>query len=150
MSSRSITFALALAALFAGSACFKSSTLQGSSESSSKSSRSSSASSASSSGSSSASSRESAFVQDLSDYTKTWVLSGGDVATFQRRVGAIAKDHGVTDWERDEDIYKAIGRGLKRAGIQGDRLTSVKRMLAGPDPKSAKWIQSGYDSEQVD
>jgi hypothetical protein len=120
--------------------CSKSSTSQASSESSSKS-------SASSSGSSSPSSREAAYVRDVRDFTAEWVLSGGDEGAFKRRVAEIAKKDGITDWEQDESTYRGIGRGLKKAGLSGQRYSDVSATLTGFDPQRTQWIQKGFDAE---
>jgi hypothetical protein len=147
MPARLLAVALSLLLAPALGACVKSSTSQGSSESSSDSSASSSRSSASVSGSSSASSREGPYERDVRAYTAQFVLSGGDMPSFQRKLGEIAKDHGITDWEQDEATYEGIGRGLKKAGISGPRLEQLKQEMAGPNPKSSGWIQAGYDAE---
>ena len=139
--------ALASIALLIGVGCSKSSTSQASSESSSDSSASSSRSSASSSASSSPSSREGPYVRDLRDYTAEWVLSGGDVATFKRRVGEIAASDGITDWERDDATFEGIGRGLKKAGLSGRRYDDVAAKLGGANPQRSQWIRKGYDAE---
>jgi hypothetical protein len=122
----------------------KSSTSEASSESSSNSS---SRSSASSSGSSSASSREGPYVDDVRDYTSEWVLSGGDTESFRKGVSAIAEKNGITNWEQDDATYEGIGRGLKKAGVKGDRYVQVKGMLGGTNAEAGKWIQAGYDKQ---
>ncbi len=120
--------------------CSKSSTSEASSESSS-------GSSASSSGSSSPSSGEAGYVIDVRDFTTEWVLSGGDAGAFKRRVTDIAKQDGITDWEQDEGTYRGIGRGLKKAGLSGQRYSDVAANLAGSDPQRTQWIQKGFDAE---
>lgn len=141
------SFALLLAvALLAAPGCFKSSTSQASSESSSDSSGSSSRSSASSSGSS----RDSVYESDVADYTKQWALSGGDVESFRSGLGPIAEKDGITDWENDENTYEGIGAGLKKSGVKGQRFEQLKGTLAGSNPKSPDWIQSGYDGASAD
>ena len=136
-------------AVLGSTGCFKSSTSQASSESSSASSASSSRSSASSSGSSSASSREIPYERDVRDFTAEWVLTGSDVNAFERRVGAIAADNGITDWERDDATYEGIGRGLKKAGLSGQRFNDVSAKLSGSDPQRMQWIRKGFDDEPV-
>jgi hypothetical protein len=131
---------IALIAGLAATGCSKSSTSEASSESSSKS-------SASSSGSSSKSSGPSGYVRDVRDYTAEWVLSGGDEGAFKRRVAEIAKKDGITDWEQDESTYRGIGRGLKKAGLSGQRFSDVSLKLAASDPQRTQWIQKGFDDE---
>lgn len=134
---------LSVALLPAAMGCFKSSTSQASSESSSKSSGSSSASSGSSSG-------PSRYVKDLRDYSQQFVLSGGEMSTFAPGVAKIAEKRGVTNWEQDQETYEGIGRGLKKAGVSGQRLEGLKRELGGTHPNGPKWIQKGFDSEKKD
>ena len=140
MPPRVLGIALILIGLLAGTACSKSSTSQASSESSSNS-------SASSSGSSSG---PSAYVRDVRDYTREWVLSGGELSGFQREIAKIAQKRGISDWEQDEETYLGIGRGLKKAGIRGQRYEMLRSQLAGTNADSGKWIQAGYDKEKVD
>ncbi len=75
------------------------------------------------------------------------MLSGGEVGAFKRRVAEIAKQDGITDWEQDEGTYRGIGRGLKKAGLSGQRFSDVSANLAGSDPKRTQWIQKGFDAE---
>lgn len=142
MRSRPVGLAVVLAAsvsLVTAIGCFKSSTLQASSESSS-------ASSASSSGSSSG---PSGYVRDVREATRQWLLSGGSVESLQLEISRIAARRGVSDWEQDEETYLGIGRGLKKAGVRGERYELLQQQLAGPNPDSAKWIQAGYKSESA-
>ncbi len=136
--------ALLCLVLATGLGCFKSSTSQASSESSSDSSRSSSRSSASSSGSSSPSSREGPYQQDVRDYTSKWVLSGGDSAGFSAGIAPIAEKHGITNYESDQVTWVAIGMGLKKSGIGGERFQQVRDTLAAGNAEAGKWIDKGY------
>ena len=140
MSTFRVLILISLIAAFSVTGCSKSSTSEASSESSSES-------SASSSGSSSKSSGGPAYVGDIRDFTAEWVLSGGDMGAFKRRVAEIAEQGGVTDWEQDEGSYRGIGGGLKKAGLTGQRYTDVSVNIAGSDPQRAEWIQKGYDAE---
>lgn len=137
---------LACTLALAGTGCIsKSSTSQASSESSSDSSRSSSKSSTSSS----RSSGNAAYVGDVRDATEQWLLSGSDRESFQRDLARIAEDYGVTDWQSDQTTFEAIGRGLKRARLSGDRLEQMKLSLGEGNPQFMKWIQAGYKSERA-
>ena len=111
----------------------------------SHSSKSSSNSSRSSSGSSSPSG--SAFERDVRDYTAKYAKTKGDVTTFRRDLGGIAQDHGVSDWERDQETYVGIGRGLGQAKVKGAELEQFKLDLAGANAQYMAWIKTGYDQE---
>ncbi len=86
----------------------------------------------------------------MRDYTQNWVQSGGDVAGFQSGLAPIAEKNGITDWERDDATYEAIGSGLKKAGVKGERYAQYKRDLSGSVPEAPQWIQRGYDKEKAD
>lgn len=118
-----------------GCGVFKSSTSQASSESSSRSS-----SSCSPSGNS-----ESAYQRDIRDYARAYADAGDDLDRFRRDVAAIAEDHGVTDWEADPATLVSIGRGLRGAGVQGERADQIAGNLAAGDQARVEWIRRGYE-----
>jgi hypothetical protein len=111
-----------------------------------KSSRSSSHSSDSSS-SSSPGAAEEAYAEDVSDYTKAYVTSGGnDFPAFQADLARLAQEHGITNWQESLVTYQAIGEGLGRAKVSDAELIAYKRTLGGADATKAQAIQRGYDS----
>jgi hypothetical protein len=111
----------------------------------SKSVRSSSRSSDSSS-SSSPGAAEEAYREDVSDYTRAYVKSGGDFRAFQSDLARIAEEHGITNWEENLLTYTAIGEGLGSAKVSDAELMAYKRNLSRGDPEKADAIQKGYDS----
>ena len=83
--------------------------------------------------------------EDVEDATASFVRSPGDVAAFRRGLSRISRSHGVSDWESHGPTWWAIGRGLRRAGVAGERLEQVKGTLADANPRHMTWIQWGYD-----
>ncbi len=141
---------IVLAAGLAGSlvtGCFTSSTLQGSSESSSKSSGSFSDSSGSSSRSSSGGDEESAYYRDVRDSTASVAATQEDVARLEREIGAIARQHDVLDWERDDETYREIGRGLADAEVAPERLDTLVTQLSHGDARRRALIEEGLGAE---
>jgi hypothetical protein len=114
----------------------------------SASSKSSSESSASSSGSSSPESKETQYRNDVRDFTAAYVKSGGRIDDFKRRLGELAKERGITDWETNLVTYEGIGRGLGKAKVSQVELETYTSNLAGMDPARAKAIKEGYDAEK--
>jgi hypothetical protein len=112
----------------------------------SASSKSSSDSSESSSGSSSPESKETQYRNDVRDYTASYVKSGGRIEDFRRRLGDLARERGITDWEQNLVTYDGIGRGLGRAKVSQVELDTYTSNLAGGDPAKAKAIKDGYDA----
>jgi len=114
----------------------------------SASSNSSSESSASSSGSSSPETKEAQYRNDVRDFTASYVKSGGRIEDFKRRLGELAKERGITDWETNLVTYEGIGRGLRKAKVSQVELETYTSNLAGADPARAKAIKDGYDAEK--
>jgi len=104
----------------------------------------SSASSASSSRSSSRSRED--YQNDVAGYTQAQVQSGGDFDSFTRGLSRVAAQHGVSNWESDDDTYMGIGQGLKRAGLNEIQLDVWKTNLSKGDASKASAIQKGYDA----
>ncbi len=127
--------------LFLSVGCFKSSTTQGSSDSSSKSSKSSSKSS------SPEDDDTSAYATDVRDLTAAYASSGLDVRSFQRTLGSVAADYGITDWERDQRTYLAIGRGLAKAQVDAARAEQFGGEISDASEQRMAWIKSGYQGE---
>ena len=86
-----------------------------------------------------------AYQEDVRDYTAAYIRSGGDYDTFERKIGSVAAQHGITDWELDTGTYLAIGQGLRKGGLKPVELAAWKSNLAGSDLSRADLIQKGYD-----
>lgn len=127
--------------LMAVPGCFKSLTLEASSESSSNSL------SSPFESSSESSSPDDEVARDVRDATELWALGGGDIESLRRDVGRIAREYGVSDWESDAATFRAIGHGLRRSRLTGDTLESVKVALTGDRPEASTWIETGYGLE---
>jgi len=79
------------------------------------------------------------------DYTASYVRSGGDFDAFERKIGSVAAQHGITDWELDNNTYLAIGQGFRKGGLKPIELAAWKSNLTRDDPSRAQLIQKGYD-----
>jgi hypothetical protein len=92
--------------------------------------------------------RESAYRDDVRDFTAASVRSGNRLDALQRGLGDLARSHGITNWEEDPGTYDAIGRGLGAAGIDGVELDAYKTTLAGADSSKLEALERGYHSRQ--
>ena len=116
----------------------------------SASSKSSSDSSTSSSGSSSPG--DTAYYDDVRSATEAYAKSGGPFEAYQKQLGDLAKQRGVTNWEDNLGTYAAIGEGLGQAKASQGLVDTFKSRLAPPgsansaDKQTA--IQKGYDSKK--
>ncbi len=81
----------------------------------------------------------------MSAYT-TSAAKGDDPEAFLQELGSIAKENGITDWERDTATYGAIGTGLRRAGIERDQVKDVYfiEALTAKEKNALDLIQESY------
>jgi hypothetical protein len=101
-----------------------------------------------SSASSSPDSKETQYRNDVRDFTAADVKSGGRIEDFRRRLGDLAKEHGITDWEQTLLTYEGIGRGLGKAKVSAVELQTYTTNLAAGDAAKAKAITDAYEAEQ--
>ncbi len=118
-----------------------------SSESSAASSESSAHSSESSSKSSSPDSKEATYRDDVRDYTAAYVKSGGQFDAFQKRIGELAKQHDITNWEDNLATYDGVGAGLGRAKVGQVQVDAYKQNLGKGDPRKMDAIQKAYNAQ---
>jgi hypothetical protein len=84
--------------------------------------------------------------------TEAYAKSGGPFDAYQKKLGDLAKERGVTNWEENLGTYAAIGEGLGQAKASQGLVDTFKSRLTPPgsansaDKQSA--IQKGYDSKK--
>ncbi len=91
------------------------------------------------------------YQNDIADYTTAYVKSSQSSASydsFQKGLSDIAENAGVTNWDQDSSTYRGIGKGLKKANVEGVAYDTYKKNFAGGDAKKMDDIQEGYDSEK--
>lgn len=89
------------------------------------------------------------YESDVVDYTYAYLKSSSgssDYYSFKKGLADIANKRGVSDWESDAHTYKGIGKGLKKAGIEGVGYDTFKKNFANGDAAKMQSIQDGYDS----
>ncbi|MCK5682008.1 putative lipoprotein [bacterium] len=92
---------------------------------SSDSSTSSSTSSAGSDSSKKAGTEVTNYMEDVSAMTVLCLSQKHDSAEFQRHITEIAINHSITDWEKENSTFIAMGKGLNRAGVNSEEITSL-------------------------
>lgn len=99
--------------------------------------------STSSSGAGDGSAPDEAYRRDLRAYAAAFVETGGTQQEFLRGITRVAELHGVTDWEAQPDTLRAIGEGLRDAGVSEDQL---RHTLEGVEPGMAARVTEGWRS----
>lgn len=98
------------------------------------------------SGSSASSSRtnEDRYREDVAEYTKAYVQSGGQYDAFERTLADLAQKRGISDWESSKATWVGVGQGLARARVSELALGTWKTNLAGDDEAKRRAIESGF------
>jgi hypothetical protein len=97
-----------------------------------------------SSGSGNAAPAKLAYERDVRAYTAVFATSGGDSQEFLRGIGAVAADHGVSHWESRADTHRAIGAGLRDAGVAPGELDALTARATDADPAVLALVREGY------
>jgi hypothetical protein len=91
------------------------------------------------------------YQNEVADYTTAYVKSsqpGADYTSFLKGLSDIAAKEGVTNWDQDPLTYMGIGKGLKKANVEGVAYETYKKNFAGGDSNKMEEIQNGYDSAE--
>lgn len=100
---------------------------------------------------SSVSGKSKKYPNEVADYTMAYVKSsqpGADYNSFLKGLSDIAAKEGVTNWEQDTRTYIGIGKGLKKANVEGTAYETYKTNFAEGDSKKMEDIQDGYEYEK--
>jgi len=91
------------------------------------------------------------YPNEVADYTMAYVKSSqpnADYSSFLKGLSDIAAKEGITNWEQDTRTYIGIGKGLKKANVEGTVYETYKNNFANGDSQKMEDIQDGYDSEK--
>ena len=94
--------------------------------------------------------KETSFERDVRNYTVEFAETGdeADVAAFQRGLGSIAEAHGIADWERTQDTFTAIGRGIGESSLADTHAKQLAVALSNDDYDHLMLIRSGMESRR--
>jgi len=95
--------------------------------------------------------KETAFQRDVRNYTVEFArtVDEHDIESFQRDLGAIAEGYGITDWERTEDTFVAIGRGLGESELDEPSAKQLAVALSNEDYDQLMLIRAGYEDRNT-
>jgi hypothetical protein len=93
---------------------------------------------------------DSAYREDVSDYTLASARMGDDIGAYRMGLGRIAEQRGITNWEADSLTCAGIGQGLARAHIDEAGLEAFTTTLFGQDfvlgSAGGRDLRAGYES----
>lgn len=87
------------------------------------------------------------YQDDVRDYTASYVKGGGSTAEGLRSgLTSVAKSHGMSNWEADDDTYLGVGNGLARGGLKQAAYEGYRDAISGGDAGKSSLIDKGYKS----
>ena len=89
---------------------------------------------------------DSAYRQDVGDYTIAFTEQPGDWEAFRQGVGRLAEQRGITNWEGDVFTCASIGLGLQRADLDAGDAGRFGENLFGANSRSRSALLAGYAS----
>jgi hypothetical protein len=101
-------------------------------------------SSESSSRSSASLAKKVAYRDDVRAQTAAFVTTGGDTEAFEKRLGTLAREYGITNWEDERLTYLAIGAGLAEARVPEEEFDAFRRLFARADAGRMDAILEGF------
>jgi len=97
--------------------------------------------------SSASSGGDEAYKDDVRDATAAHIAAGGKAGALRQRIGTLAEERGISNWETSESTHTAIGAGLAKANY---RAVEVEAFAAAftEESQQRQWIQKGFDAAQ--
>jgi len=88
------------------------------------------------------------YMDDISEYAAVVAVSNMSDEEYMIELGSIAERHCITDWERDDATYRAIGMGLRKAGVPRTQIlkTTFVKNISETDQDKLELILTGYHS----
>ncbi len=85
------------------------------------------------------------YTEEVVVVTDFYVSQGKNNKAFQRQITDVAGNHGITDWENEDSTFVAMGKGLKRAGVNEENIASLPYFATiAKSPKYALLLK-GYN-----
>lgn len=84
------------------------------------------------------------YTEDVMVATARYVSSQKDDEWFLQAISTIARSHGIVDWEREQLTYKAMGKGLKQAGVDEKAISTLAYFHALPNRADYLLVLKGY------
>lgn len=97
-----------------------------------------------SSGSGNADPTKLAYRRDVRAFAAHFAETGGSSDDFLRGIGAVAAEHGVSHWESRPDTHRAIGEGLRDAGVPPADFEALADRAHDADPVVLALVREGY------
>lgn len=93
--------------------------------------------------------RQAVFHRDVRGYAASFARDGGELEVLERDLGALARSHGILDWERDDGTWLELGKGFAQAGLDERRFSEWSGQLAPQDARRRALLEQGFGSHST-
>ena len=84
------------------------------------------------------------YADDIAAVTYLWVSEKKSEEQFLRLLTAVARTHGIVDWEQTSATFEAMGRGLYQAGIPREGIVKLPFFRKLADNARYALVLQGY------
>lgn len=88
----------------------------------------------------------SAYSNDVRESTATAIIAQASTAEVLRSVSRAAKQHGISDWEAEQDSFIALGEGLRQAGLTPNQAQKWISRLSPGNQQNAQLMLKAYQA----
>jgi hypothetical protein len=89
--------------------------------------------------------KQQTYAREVADYTAEFVKSTeGSMDGFRVKIGKLAADAGLANWQDDKSTYISIGKGLHKADLAGPQYEAFKQTLSDGVAWKKEAIAEGY------
>ena len=88
------------------------------------------------------------YEKDVAAFVASFADASKPADAYLAEIGRIAKQHRISDWEREPETFRAVGAGLREAGIPREALASFPLVLRlrREDQDALPQIEKAYDA----
>lgn len=86
----------------------------------------------------------SSYAEDVAAATVLHASSQKNSEQFLQTISNIARSHGIVDWEQEMGTYVAMGKGLKRAGVDEQQIAELPYFRTLVDSADYTRLLQGY------
>jgi len=84
------------------------------------------------------------YEEDVAAVTVLYVSREKTTDDYQRHVSAIARNHGIGDWEQEQSTFLAMGKGLRRAGVSENSIVNLPFFRSIAKSSNYSSVITGY------
>ena len=84
------------------------------------------------------------YRDDVKGLAVSYFRQDCDAYTFERQLGSLASSYGLSNWQNETATYRAIGVGLRQAGVEKDTIGNVPFLSSSVMKKNLDSIVEGY------